>query len=84
MKIMFMGTPDISAMCLEALISSTHEVVAVVSGEDKPRGRGNVMTHTPTKRLALENGIPVYTPKSLRTEEFADILNEVADRKSVV
>ena len=84
MKIMFMGTPDISAMCLEALLNSSHEVVAVVSGEDKPRGRGNVMTPTPTKKLALEKGIPVYTPKSLRTEEFATLLAEIAPEMIVV
>ncbi len=84
MKIMFMGTPDISAMCLESLLSSSHDVVAVVSGEDKPRGRGNIITPTPTKKLALDNGIPVYTPKSLRTEEFAKILSEVAPEMIVV
>lgn len=44
MKIMFMGTPEIAAICLEELISSGHEVSAVVTGEDKPRGRGYVMT----------------------------------------
>ena len=84
MKIMFMGTPEISAICLRALINSSHEVVAVVSGEDKPRGRGNVMTPTPTKKLALENGIPVYTPKSLRTEEFSEILSDASPEMIVV
>ena len=84
MKIMFMGTPEISSTCLQALINSNHEVIAVVSGEDKPRGRGNVMTPTPTKKLALDNGIPVYTPRSLRTEEFAKILNEVSPEMIVV
>ncbi len=76
MRIMFMGTPEISAVCLSALISSENEVVAVVTGKDKPRGRGNVMTPTAVKRLAAEHGIPVYTPDSLRTEEFADVLSE--------
>ena len=84
MKIMFMGTPEISSTCLQALINSTHEVIAVVSGEDKPRGRGNVMTPTPTKKLALDCGIPVYTPRSLRTEEFARILEEVSPDMIVV
>ena len=84
MKIMFMGTPQISSMCLEALINSSHEVVAVVSGEDKPRGRGNVMTPTPTKKMALDHAIPVYTPKSLRTEEFLNILNDVSPEMIVV
>ena len=70
-----MGTPEISATCLCRLLDDGHSVTAVVSREDKPRGRGKVMTPTPTKSLALERGIPVYTPSSLRTEEFEDILN---------
>lgn len=74
MKIMFMGTPEISASCLKRLLDDGKEVSAVVTREDKPRGRGNVMTPTPTKVLALESGIPVYTPKTLRDGEFADIL----------
>ncbi|MBO5879443.1 MAG: methionyl-tRNA formyltransferase [Clostridia bacterium] len=78
MKIMFMGTPEISAKCLEALIASGHNVVAVVTGEDKPRGRGNVMTPTPTKTVALANAIPVYTPKTLRDDEFYSLLSEIS------
>ncbi len=78
MKIMFMGTPEISALCLKKLIDDGKDVVCVVSREDKPRGRGNVMTPTPTKALALESGIPVYTPKTLRDGEFSDILAEYA------
>lgn len=77
MKIMFMGTPEISMTALARLIDDGHNIVAVVTGEDKPRGRGNVMTPTPTKSLALERGIPVYTPKTLRDEAFASLLSEV-------
>ena len=71
-----MGTPEISATCLKRLLDDGHNVTAVVTREDKPRGRGNVMTPTPTKLLALENNIPVYTPKTLRDEEFMKILLE--------
>ena len=77
MRIMFMGTPDISAVCLRELIASDNEIVAVVTGKDKPRGRGNVMTPTPVKALALEHGLPVYTPDTLRNEEFAQLLREI-------
>ena len=73
---MFMGTPDISAVCLRELIASENEIVAVVTGKDKPRGRGNVMT--PVKALALEHGLPVYTPDSLKNEEFMELLKEIA------
>ena len=75
-NIMFMGTPEIAATCLSRLIEDGHGISAVVTREDKPRGRGNVMTPTPVKALALEHGIPVYTPKTLRDVEFAAILDE--------
>ena len=71
-----MGTPEISALCLKKLIEDGKDVVCVISREDKPRGRGNVMTPTPTKALAMESGIPVYTPSTLRDGAFADILEE--------
>ena len=77
MRIMFMGTPDISATCLRELIASDNEIVAVVTGKDKPRGRGNVMTPTPVKALALEHALPVYTPDSLKTEDFMELLREI-------
>ena len=72
-----MGTPDISAVCLRELIDSDNEIVAVVTGKDKPRGRGNVMTPTPVKALALEHSLPVYTPDSLKTEDFMELLREI-------
>ena len=74
-NIMFMGTPEISATCLSRLIDDGHGISAVVTREDKPRGRGNVMTPTEVKALALERGIPVYTPKTLRDEAFSEILD---------
>ena len=77
MKILFMGTPEISMISLKKLIEDGHNIVAVVTGEDKPRGRGNVMTPTPCKALALEQGIPVYTPKTLRDEAFAELLKSI-------
>ena len=77
MRIMFMGTPEIAATCLSRLVADGHGVVACVTGEDKPRGRGKVMTPTPVKALALELGIPVYTPRTLRDEAFLEILRVV-------
>ena len=75
-NIMFMGTPEISATCLKQLLDDGHGICAVITREDKPRGRGNVMTSTPVKVLAMENGIPVYTPATLRDEAFANLLDE--------
>lgn len=76
MRIMFMGTPDISATCLDTLARSGADVVAAVTGKDKPRGRGNVMTPTPTKVVAEKYGIRVYTPDTLRDEAFMSVLDE--------
>ncbi|MBE6536606.1 MAG: methionyl-tRNA formyltransferase [Ruminococcaceae bacterium] len=84
MKIMFMGTPEISAIALKKLIEDGHDIKAVVTREDKPRGRGNVMTPTPTKVVALENSIPVYEPKTLKDEAFADVLKAVSPELIVV
>ena len=84
MKILFMGTPEISMVSLKKLLDDGHSIVAVVTGEDKPRGRGNVMTPTPCKALAMERGIPVYTPKTLRDEAFASLLSEIDPELIVV
>ena len=74
-NIMFMGTPEISSTCLKRLIDDGHGICAVITREDKPRGRGNVVTPTPVKTLALENNIPVHTPATLRDEAFATLLD---------
>ncbi len=84
MKIMFMGTPEISAICLERLIADGHNICAVVTREDKPRGRGNVMTPTPTKVVAIEHSIPTVTPSTLRDGAFDEVLAEYAPDLIVV
>ena len=85
MRIVFMGTPEISATCLRALIDGGCDIALVVTREDKPRGRGNVMTPTPTKALAVEANIPVITPKTLNDPEVIETLREVgADIFAVV
>ncbi len=84
MKIMFMGTPEIAATCLGALHNAGLSVTSVVTGKDKPRGRGNVMTPTAVKAAALAMGITVYTPDSLRTEDFLEVLKSEAPDLIVV
>ncbi len=74
---MFMGTPDIAAVTLDRLVLDGHNIVACVTGEDKPRGRGNVMTPTPTRVRAEAHGIPVYTPKTLKDEAFSELLRQI-------
>ncbi len=62
MKILFMGTPEPAAKCLEALINSSHQVIAVVTQPDRPKGRGLSITASPVKELAQKNNIPVHQP----------------------
>lgn len=75
MKIIFMGTPDFAMPSLNELIDSENEVVAVFTQAPKPKGRGMKLTKSPIHNLAEDNGIKVYTPKTLRSEEVADIIN---------
>ncbi len=84
MRILFMGTPEISRISLEALIDAGENIVGVITREDKPRGRGNVMTPTEVKRVALEKNIPVYTPKTLVGEEFISLLDKLMPELIVV
>ncbi len=68
LKLIFAGTPDFAARHLAALLSSGHEVVAVYTQPDKPAGRGQQLTASPVKELALAHDLPVYQPASLRNE----------------
>ncbi len=72
-----MGTPDFAVPALKALVESSHSVIAVVTGEDKERGRGRKLTYTPVKEFALENKIPVLQPKKLKDENFISRLKEL-------
>ena len=56
MKIIFMGTPDFAAASLEALIASRHEIQAVVTQPDKPKGRKGELTPSPVKVIAKREG----------------------------
>ncbi|ALP41110.1 methionyl-tRNA formyltransferase [Aeromonas schubertii] len=68
LKLIFAGTPDFAARHLAALLSSEHEVVAVYTQPDKPAGRGQKLTASPVKALALAHDLPVYQPTTLRNE----------------
>jgi len=78
MRVVFMGTPDFAVKSLEALIRSPYEVAAVFTRPDKPRGRGNKVSFTPVKELAVEHGIPVHQPTALKSEEVYDALKSIA------
>lgn len=72
MKIVFMGTPDFAVPCLAALEKAGHDVAAVFTQPDKPHGRKMKLLYSPVKKKALEHGITVYQPTSLRKGEDAE------------
>ena len=85
MKIIFMGTPDFAVPSLERLLQDGHEIVLVVTQEDKPQGRHRVLTPPPVKECALQHGIAVYQPKTLKSDEAFETLKAVdADLIAVV
>ncbi len=84
MKILFMGTPDIAAASLKAILEAGHEVCGVYTREDKPVGRKQVLTAPPVKQVALEYGIPVFQPKTLREAGAAQQISTLAPELIVV
>lgn len=69
-----MGTPEFAVPSLEALIEGGHEVVAVVTQPDKPKGRGKAMAFTPVKEKALQYGIDVLQPVRVKEVGYVDVL----------
>lgn len=74
MKILFMGTPDFAKINLEALYESGEEIVGVVTTPDKAKGRGMVLTPSEVKKYALEKGLDVYQPQTLKDGAFEQTL----------
>ena len=74
MRIIFMGTPEFAVPVLESLINSRHEVVAVVTQPDRPKGRGKNMQFSPVKECALAHNIPVMQPVNVSVPEVIDEL----------
>jgi methionyl-tRNA formyltransferase len=84
MRIMFMGTPDFAVSTLEEISKTNHEVVAVVTQPDKPKGRSDKLIYTPVKEKALELGIKVYQPTRVKDDSFMEILEEINPELIVV
>ena len=84
LRIIFFGTPAFAVPSLEALIASRHQVVAVVSQPDRPKGRGHQLQATPTKAVAATHGIPVLQPAKIRDETFLQQIRELKADLGVV
>lgn len=84
MRIVFMGTPDFAVPCLKSLIDAGHDVCAVFTQPDKPKGRGYTLTPPPVKVLAGEKNIEVFQPRTLRTAEAAETIRNLTPDVIVV
>ena len=79
-----MGSPDFAVPSLRSLQSAGHDIVAVFTQPDKPKGRGKELAPTAVKKAALELGLQVYTPQSIKTEDSLTMLKEFSPEVIVV
>ena len=84
MRIVFMGTPDFAAASLRKLIDEKYDIAAVFTQPDKPRNRGMQMSFSPVKQLAVDNDIPVYQPKTLKTDEAKELFKSLNAELAIV
>ena len=84
MRLVFMGTPDFALPSLEGLLSAGYTIETVVTGPDKPRGRGRAPMPTPVKVAALAHGLRILQPASTRDPAFAEALRGQAPELIVV
>ncbi|MCC2592953.1 methionyl-tRNA formyltransferase [Tessaracoccus sp. OS52] len=78
MRLVFAGTPEVALPSLEALLGSSHEVVAVVTRPDAPAGRGRKLTPSPVAQRAQELGLEVLKPGKPSQDDFKQRLRELA------
>ncbi len=74
MKLIFAGTPEFAALALRALIRAGHTIPLVLTQPDRPAGRGMKLTPSPVKQVALEHGLPVLQPLTLKDETIQQTL----------
>src|ERR1051325_10964057 len=78
LRIIFMGTPELAAASLRALIAShDFQVAAVVTQPDQPKGRGLKLQPSPVKEIVLRENLPVFQPQRAREENFIHQLSEL-------
>jgi methionyl-tRNA formyltransferase len=75
--ILFMGTAEFAVPSLRKLAASGHRLISVVTGLDEPRGRGQKVSPTPVKAAAVEMGLPVIQPASLKDPSFAETVHQL-------
>jgi methionyl-tRNA formyltransferase len=84
MRVAFLGTPAFAVPTLERMVEAGHEVAAVLTQPDRPRGRGQQPAAPPVKEAALRLGLPVYQPERVRRPEAVEFLRQLSVRAMVV
>ncbi|MCP1288605.1 methionyl-tRNA formyltransferase [Chromobacterium sp. S0633] len=84
MKLIFAGTPEFAAAALRELIAAGHEIALVLTQPDRPAGRGMKLKPSPVKAVALEHGLRVEQPASLRNDEAQQMLRDIGADLMVV
>ena len=84
MRIVDMGTPEIAAVILKALLEAGYEVVLAVTQPDRPKGRGKALSQSPVKELAAAWNVPVFQPEKVRLPEAVQVIREAKPDMIVV
>ena len=84
MRLVYLGTPQFAVPTLERIVAAGHEVAAVFTQPDRPKGRGQKDAMPPVKEAALRLGLPVYQPERVRRPEVIDQLKALAPEAMVV
>ena len=77
MRVVFMGTPDIAATCLNRILEAGHNVVGVYTQPDRPKNRGMKLSFSPVKEVAIAHNLPVFQPENFREEETVEELRSL-------
>jgi methionyl-tRNA formyltransferase len=83
-RVIFFGTPEFAVPSLRSLIESPHEIVAAVTQPDRPRGRGQKVQPGAVKQVAIEHGLRVLEPRSLKSPEWLGQLRDLEPDVAVV
>ncbi len=84
MRIVFLGTPQFAVPSLEALVNAGHQVIAVYTQPDRPKGRGNLVAESPVKQAAAAHALPVFQPERIRRPEAFAALRDLGAELMVV
>jgi methionyl-tRNA formyltransferase len=84
MRIVFLGTPEFAVPTLAAIAAAGHEIAAVITQPDRPKGRGQESSAPPVKRAAQRLGLRLFQPERIRTPEFLDFFHSLEPEAGVV